>query len=36
MGEYINFGVFMLFQGVLPSGVTKNIERLDVQFNTGE
>ena len=29
----ITFGVFMLFQGVLPSGVTKNIERLDVQFN---
>jgi drug/metabolite transporter (DMT)-like permease len=30
------FGVFMLFQGVLPSRVTKNIERIDVQFNPVE
>ena len=30
------FGVFMLFQGVLPSRVTKNIERIDVQFNPTE
>jgi len=28
------FGVFMLFQGVLPSEVTKNIQKIEIKINS--